>query len=99
MGKSTYSSYGKFKSIVVDDLVNCAACGRKGSHAHHIFEGPDKPMSEKFHLMIPLCESCHYQIHNGNQDMNRHFKELAQKAWEKEHPMESFRNYFRKSYL
>lgn len=96
--KIKYSTLGNMKSIITDDTKRCINCGMPATHCHHCFEGPDKPLSEKYELMIPMCAWCHYQLHQ-NQEMNLHYKRLGQEAFERKYPGEQFNKIFRKSYL
>lgn len=48
------------KSVICNDKSRCYLCGRYGpTHEHHIFGGPDRNMSEKYGLKVPLCLDCH----------------------------------------
>lgn len=97
MGKA-YSSLGNMRSLLTDDTEFCVECGSPAVHCHHIYEGPDKPWSEEFNLMIPLCVRCHAKIH-VNQLMNDSYKRLGQQAFEKSFKNLKFTDYFRRSYL
>jgi len=57
--------------IVMD---KCQLCSNKSEHSHHIKEqntANENNIIEHFHKntkhnLVPLCESCHQRVHNGN---------------------------------
>lgn len=92
-----YSTISTMQSIMTDDLEHCINCGRKATHCHHCINGSDKRWSEKFLLLVPMCHECHMQLHN-NAEMERHYKKLAQEAFEEVHPDKKWLDYFLKNY-
>lgn len=91
------------KSILVDDLKYCCICGRSDPQMHHVFEGPDRKLSDKYGLILPLCLAHHTEgpdaVHINNV-VNRALKMYAQSVFEhKIGTREKFMNEFRKSYI
>lgn len=96
-----YSTIGNMKSLLtgITDVCIVTGCCNEATDCHHIFEGKNKQLSEKFKLMIPMCHEHHMELHN-NQDMNIHFKKIGQVAFE-EHigTREQFTTIFGRNYL
>lgn len=69
---------------------------------HHVFEGPDRPISTKEGLTVYLCPKHHRTgpaaVHT-DQETNLIVKRYAQAIWEQNHTREEFWEKFRKSYL
>ena len=90
-------------SVLTDDLEHCIVTGSSRVEIHHVFNGPDHDMSEKYGFLIPLRPDWHngspYSIHM-DQKFDEEWKRYAQKYYE-EHigSREEFRREFRQSYL
>lgn len=80
-----------YTSIMTDDFEICYVCGRRASEIHHIQHGPDKKLSEKYGLMVPLCRECHSKVHHQGGELDRILKQDAQRAF--------IRKYLGKCYL
>lgn len=69
---------------------------------HHVFNGPDRQVSEEEGLTVYLCHNHHTDgpmaVHN-NRENDLLLKRYAQAAWEQNHTREEFREKFRMSYL
>lgn len=69
---------------------------------HHVFEGPDRPISTEEGLTVYLCPRHHRTgpkaVHT-DQETNLIVKRYAQTIWEQNHTREEFQDKFRKSYL
>ncbi len=69
---------------------------------HHVFEGPDRPISTEEGLTVYLCPRHHRTgtkaVHT-DQETNLIVKRYAQTIWEQNHTREEFQEKFRKSYL
>ena len=55
---------GVYTSIMTDDMDACYVCGKRADEIHHVMHGPDKKLSEKYGLMVPLCRGCHNKVHH-----------------------------------
>ena len=89
------------KSIITKIDNYCFLCGRRASEVHHIFGGPNRALSEKYGLTVPLCHWCHNEPPNGAH----HCKETAdllhkigQTRFEQEYPELDFLELFGKNY-
>lgn len=91
------------KSILVEDTKCCIFCGNSNVEEHHVFFGPDRPIADKYHLTIPLCNKHHTgsaDCPHKNRIIDLALKCWAQSIYEKEiGDRNSFRKEFRKSYL
>ena len=71
-------------------------------HEHHVFNGPDRELSDEEGLTVYLCARHHVDgtaaVHN-NRENDLILKRYAQMIWEETHTREQFRKKFRKSYL
>lgn len=91
------------------DFKECFLCKRNGRgdrlERHHIFGGANRPISEKYGLVVYLCgERCHrtgkYSAHQ-NGEVAQYLHEYGQKKAMSENnwTVEQFREIFGKSYL
>lgn len=74
-----------YASIFCSDMSMCYITGSRNSVCpHHIFYGPDKTFSEKYHFMLPLRSDWHtgsnYAIHN-NRKFDLEMKIKCQEYW------------------
>ena len=81
----------------------CFLCGiRCKTHKHHIFDGPNRRLSEKDGLIVYLCPSCHnlgrVNVHN-NIKLRRTLQKMGQQEYEKTHTREEFVKRYGKNYL
>lgn len=91
------------KSILVDDTEHCVACGSTNVEEHHVFFGPDRPIADKYGLVLPLCNKHHTgsaDCPHRNRVIDLAYKSWAQSIYEREiGDRDDFRREFRKSYL
>lgn len=91
------------------EYKQCFLCKRNGQgdrlERHHIFGGANRPLSEKYGLVVYLCgERCHrtgeYSAHQ-NAEVAQYLHEYGQKKAMRENnwTVEQFREIFGKSYL
>lgn len=69
------------KSIITPHGEYCFICGRRATEKHHIFGGPNRRLSEKYGLTVPLCHWCHNEPPNGvhfNREADLELKKLGQ---------------------
>ena len=87
----------------------CFLCGRNGNgdplDRHHIFGGANRPISEKYGLVVYLCRHrCHTggrgAVHNNAQTM-QFLHEYGEKKWLEENngTIEDFIKIFGRNYL
>lgn len=71
-------------------------------HEHHIFDGPNRPISEEDGLKVYLCVRHHIMdkdsVHE-NIDQMRYLQEVGQRAYEKEHTREQFMDRYQRNYI
>mgnify|MGYP003420611593 FL=1 len=92
----------KIKSIITDDLDHCYLCCAKRQAIHHIYGGPNRPVSEKNGFIIPLCFAHHNGSDEGvhfNKDLDLFFKRLCQLKFEKTHTRAEFMALIGRNYL
>lgn len=73
------------RSIVTQDDELCFVCKHAfATQTHHIFQGPNRDLSEDWGLKIPVCAKCHNDIHNGkrSRQLMKDLHELGQTKWE-----------------
>lgn len=70
-----------YTSIMTDNMEACYICGRRADEIHHVMHGPDKKLSEKLGLMVPLCRECHNKVHHVGGEYDRILKVDAQRAY------------------
>ncbi len=62
----------------------CVITGEKGAEPHHIFNGANKALSEKYGFMLPLRHDWHegtaYSIHQ-NKDLRLKYRTACQKYY------------------
>lgn len=89
----------KVTSIVTDDLDTCYVCGRPRDDIHHCIHGwANRKLSDKYHLVVGLCTQHHYEVHNGNVELDRMIQRAGQRAFEQAYPDLNFREIFGKNY-
>lgn len=68
---------------------------------HHVFDGPNRHLSEHYGLKVYLCIYHHrigdQAVHNNIEQM-RYIQEAGQEAFEKKYPNLSFREIFGRNY-
>lgn len=91
------------KSIIQEDMSYCYLCGRQyGLEEHHVMSGyANRRLSEKYHLTVALCASCHRGTEGAQYDgeLNIRLRREAQEAFEKFYSHEMWMNLFKKNYL
>lgn len=90
-------------SVLADDLEHCIITGSSNVAIHHVFNGANRKLSEKYGFLVPLRPDWHnmtpYSVH-----MDQRFHEIlkckAQQYYETHYgSREDFRREFGKSYL
>lgn len=75
--------------------------GLRVTEEHHVFNGPNRKLSEKYGLKVYLCIQHHREgreaVHN-NKDNMQYLKRLGQQAFEKHYPSLNFREIFGRNY-
>ena len=91
----------EYKSIMTDDLEHCFICGRPYPNIHHMMNGTNKKKSEKYGLILPLCENHHIGAEGVHSKPERMLacRQMAQRKFEEEHTREEWIAEFGKSYL
>lgn len=83
------------------DLLNLVPIGTYREE-HHVFNGPNRHISEKYGLKVYLCLKHHTAgaeaVHNNSKNMLL-LKKEGQKAFMKAYPNEDFKEIFGKNYL
>ena len=63
-------------SIFTNDLSRCVITGEKNAEPHHIFNGSNKALSEKYGFILPLRADWHriaaYSIHQDKRLRNKY---------------------------
>jgi len=86
-------------SVFTDDLEHCILCGNKKDHLHEIFFGRNRIKSMELDFVIPLCFSCHEEMHR-NHEWQEFWRKQGQLYFEKNiGSREDFISVFGKSYL
>ncbi len=70
-------------------------------HEHHIFDGPNRQLSEEDGLKVYLCVRHHIldkdSVHE-NIDQMRYLQEVGQRAYEREHTRQQFMERYGRNY-
>ncbi len=91
------------KSIISNEY-ECLLCGDiRGLHKHHIFQGVNRQLSEKYGCWVYLCPYHHnmsnYGVHSDKK-LDVQLKRIGQKMWEKNYgTREDFIQIFGRNYL
>ena len=86
--QAPYKPKYKYESIFTSDLSTCHITHTSKPyadvHVHHIFDGPNKANSEKYHFLVPLRADWHdmadYGIH-FNRELDLKYKRMCQEYW------------------
>ena len=69
-------------SVFTDDLDHCIICGNKKDHLHEIFFGSNRKKSMQYDFVIPLCSTCHFEMHR-NKEWQEYWHVKGHEYWEK----------------
>lgn len=73
-----------YHSIFTDNMDVCVITGAKGAEPHHIFNGANKVLSEKYGFILPLRHDWHkgteYSIHQ-NKDLRLKYRTACQRYY------------------
>ena len=86
-------------SVFTTDLEHCIICGAKKDHIHEIYFGSYRQRSIKLGMCIPLCFSCHKEMHR-NHEWQEYWHIKGQQYFEKNIGSKAeFIKIFGKSYI
>lgn len=93
----------KLWSVLVDDLEHCYVTGSNMICIHHVFNGPNRALSEKYGFLIPLHPDWHnmtpYSVHM-DEAFDLFLKQKGQTYYESHYgTREDFIREFGESYL
>ena len=80
----------------------CYICKRPYVHKHHIFEGMNRKMSEKYGMVVYLCPEHHNMSDKGvhfDKALDLELKRQAQRQFEETNSREEFIEIFHRNYL
>lgn len=90
----------KLYSILTEDLDHCYVCGRDRQQFHHCIGSAYRKKSEKYGLIIPICEQCHREVHDSpNQELNRKLKADAEAKFLMTYSFETWMREFHKNFM
>lgn len=92
----------EIESALVEDMDVCIVCKRPRQQVHHVFGSYNRNKSTFYKYVLPLCEEHHTGMNgvHSNKQMNIHFKQMAQRHFEKTHGnREDFIKVFGKSWI
>lgn len=86
----------KLHSVLTDDLHHCIITGDCNVAIHHVFNGPNRSLSEKYGFLVPLRPDWHNMA-----SYSVHMDQVFDEKYYEEHygSREDFRRKFGKSYL
>lgn len=93
----------KLYSVLTDDMEHCIITGDCTVEWHHVFNGSNRALSERYGFIVPLRPDWHnmtpYSVHM-DQQFDLSLKRKAQAYYESHYgSREEFRRTFGKSYL
>lgn len=93
----------KLFSVLTNDMEHCLITGDSNVAIHHVFNGANRNLSEKYGFLVPLRPDWHnmtsYSVHM-DQKFDESLKRKAQWYYEENYgSREDFRREFGKSYL
>lgn len=93
----------RLHSVLTADLEHCIITGSSNIAIHHVFNGPNRTLSEKYGFLVPLRPDWHnmtpYSVHM-DQQLDESLKRKAQQYYEAHYgSREQFWQEFGKSYL
>lgn len=90
----------ELKSILTTNFDVCYVCGNPRQQIHHIIGAAYRKKSEKYGLLIPICEKCHREVHDSpNQELNRKLKADAESKFLMTYSYETWMKEFHKNYM
>lgn len=93
----------KISSIVTKEYHRCFIChSERNLEEHHCIGGvANRKISEKYGLVVPLCNHCHRGqngVHNGNHQLKLYIARYAQLKFEEIYSFEKWMELFKKNY-
>ena len=90
------------ESIITADMEHCFICRKTPVEIHHIVFGTaNRDLSDKFGLVVPLCEKHHrtgqHAVHQYRA-ADLYFKKLAQERFAEFYPHHNFQQIFGKDW-
>lgn len=90
----------ELKSIMTNDWEHCFVCGRQRQQVHHVIGGAYRKKSEKYGLIIPICNECHREVHDApDQELNKKLKANAQADFMMDHTYAEWMKQFDRNYM
>ena len=85
---------------MTNDWEHCFVCGKPRQQIHHVIGAAYRKKSEKYGLIIPICEQCHREVHDSpDQKLNKELKKIAQADFMMNHTYADWMKYFDKNYM
>lgn len=80
--------------------MTCDICGRWGAlEAHHIFEGRNRKVSDRYGAVVHICRACHNDIHQHPSKYSYLKREWQRKLMaENNWSIEDWLSIFRRNY-
>ena len=90
----------EIKSIITKNLDACYVCGRPRQQFHHVIGAAYRKKSEKYGLIVPICEQCHREVHDSpDQKLNKKLKADAESKFLMIYSYDTWMKTFHKNYL
>ena len=90
----------KLWSVFTDNMDKCIFTGSWVVERHHIFGGSNRKKSEKYGLLIPICNECHREVHDApDQELNKKLKANAQADFMMDHTYAEWMKQFDRNYM
>ena len=95
-------NHEKVQRIKLQSTKACYVTGRTDVELHHCLYGKNRRNADKYGLTVWLVPEYHrgkYGVHNGNVELNRELKQLAQSEFEKVYSRDEWMKVFERNYL
>lgn len=79
-------------------MKHCEICGGMAAHMHHVFQAANRPLSEKYGLVAPLCARCHRLVHAEYAESLK-LKKKYQAIFEAQYSHEQWMREFMRNFL
>ena len=64
---------------------NCLVCGKSGTIGHHyIYKSQSNYLRYHWDNIVPLCYTCHFNLHHKGPETQNRINEIKGEAWYKE---------------
>ena len=87
------------KKSIIQKEPYCYECGSSlNLQEHHCIHGSFRKKADEDGLTVLLCAKCHFNLHHNQNELDKKYKILAQRAYVKKHSFDEYMRRYIKNY-